>query len=176
MNALQPQPWLWSSVPPAAIVAHLEGARAVPRRASQATLASGARLIDDSYNASPAAVEAMVQALAATPAAGRRIAVLGEMLELGGSAPALHEASGEAAVRHGVDVLVAVGGPAADGFITGAVRAGMPAGRTRKYPDAASACAPVVALVQAGDLVLVKGSRGTRTDLIADALLAGGAR
>ncbi len=115
-------------VPPAAIASRAAAARPVRRRGSDATLRNGARLIDDSYNASPAALEAMLQALAATQTAGRRIAVLGEMLELGDAAFALHEACGRAAVRCGVDLLVAVGGPAADGLISGAVAAGLPAG------------------------------------------------
>ncbi len=163
-------------VPPAAIASRLAAARAVPRRGSQATLHNGARIIDDSYNASPAALDAMLHALAATKTAGRRIAVLGEMLELGEAAVALHDSCGRIAAECGVDVLVAVGGPAADGLIAGALAAGMPAGRTHRYPDAASACAPVAALVGAGDLVLVKGSRGTRTDLIADAPAGAGNR
>lgn len=161
-------------VPPAAIRSRLSAARPVPRRGSQVQLRNGARLVDDSYNASPAAMDAMLQALAATRTGGRRIAVLGEMLELGDAALALHESCGRTAAQCGVDVLVAVGGPTADGLISGAVAAGLPAERTRRYADAASACAPVVALAGAGDLVLVKGSRGTRTDLIADALQAGG--
>jgi len=73
-----------------------------------------------------------------------------------------------------VDLLVAVGGPAADGLIAGAVSAGLPIDRTRRYPDSASACAPVMSLARSGDVVLVKGSRGTRMDVIADAMLAGG--
>jgi UDP-N-acetylmuramoyl-tripeptide--D-alanyl-D-alanine ligase len=161
-------------VPVPAMVSRLRTAVAVPRRGTLVTLRSGARLIDDSYNASPAATDAMLQALAATPAAGRRVAVLGEMLELGDAAAALHESCGRSAARSGVDLLVAVGGPAADGLIAGAVAAGLAADRTRRYPDSASACAPVAALVRAGDVVLVKGSRGTRMDVIADALQAGG--
>jgi UDP-N-acetylmuramoyl-tripeptide--D-alanyl-D-alanine ligase len=112
----------------------------------------------------------MLQTLAATRTTGRRIAILGEMLELGDNAFALHDSCGRTAARCGVDLLVAVGGPAADGFISGAVASGLDAGRTRRFHDAVSALAPVAGLVRAGDLVLVKGSRGTRTDLIADAL------
>jgi UDP-N-acetylmuramoyl-tripeptide--D-alanyl-D-alanine ligase len=162
-------------VPPPAIEGRLASAHAVPRRGSQTQLADGARLVDDSYNASPAATLAMLQTLAATAVRGRRIAVLGEMLELGDEAGPLHESCGRAAAERGVDVLVAVGGPAADGFVAGAMAAGLPAGRIQRYPDSASACAPVAALVGAGDLVLVKGSRGTRMDVVADALRARGA-
>jgi UDP-N-acetylmuramoyl-tripeptide--D-alanyl-D-alanine ligase len=165
---------LYFDVPLADIAARIGSARPVPRRGSQVTMANGVRLVDDSYNASPAAMSAMLQALAATKVDGRRIGVLGEMLELGDAALSLHETCGRAAARSGVDWLVAVGGPAADGFVTGAVAEGLPADRTRRYADAQSACAPVVALVKRGDLVLVKGSRGTRTDLVADALQAAG--
>lgn len=164
------------NVPLADIAARLQAARPVPRRGSQVTLPNGVRVIDDSYNASPAAMSAMLQALAATTVEGRRIGVLGEMLELGDAARSLHEACGRVAARSGLDWLVAVGGPAADGFVTGAIAEGLPADRTRRYADAQSACAPVVALVQPGDVVLVKGSRGTRTDLVADALQAAGGR
>lgn len=163
-------------VPLKDIAAKIEAAGPVPRRGSQTTLASGARLIDDSYNASPAAVMAMLQTLATTSVNGRRVAVLGEMLELGESAFALHESCGRAAARAGVDWLVAVGGKAADGYIAGARAEGMPPERTLRYPDSPSATAPVVGLVQPGDIVLVKGSRGTKTDIISDALKAAGAQ
>ena len=160
-------------VDPSDIAARVAAARAVARRGAIARLPNGARVIDDTYNASPAAVLAMIQALAATATAGRRVAVIGEMLELGEAAHALHVECGRAAAQAGVDLLVAVGGPAADGLVSGAVSAGLAADRTRRFADAASACAPVVELVRAGDVVLVKGSRGTRTDVIADALVAG---
>ena len=65
-------------------------------------------------------------ALAATPTSGRRIAVLGEMLELGASARALHADCGRAAASAHVDELVVVGGPAADGLAEGAEAAGVP--------------------------------------------------
>ena len=161
-------------VPLSDIAARIEAARPVLRRGSQVTLPNGVRLIDDSYNASPAAMSVMLQTLAATSVKGRRIGVLGEMLELGDSALSLHESSGRVAARSGLDWLVAVGGPAADGFVTGAVAEGLSGDRVLRFADAQSACAPVVALVERGDVVLVKGSRGTRTDLVADALQAAG--
>ena len=164
------------NVPLSEIAARIAAAAPVPRRGSQIKLASGVRVIDDSYNASPAAMAAMLKTLWATKTEGRRIAILGEMLELGDAAYALHEACGKAAATIGIDLLIAVGGPAADGLIAGAVSVGLPAERTRRYPDSLSACAAVVKLVQPGDLVLVKGSRGTKTDVIADALKATGGR
>src|SRR4029079_6743501 len=83
----------------------------------------GTRIVDDSYNASPAAMRAMLEALAATASAGRRVAMLGEMLELGDQSYALHEATGRAAASAHVDTLVVVGGSAADGLMDGAVAA-----------------------------------------------------
>jgi UDP-N-acetylmuramoyl-tripeptide--D-alanyl-D-alanine ligase len=143
---------------------------AVPRRGEVTRLSNGVRLVDDSYNASPAAVRAMLAALAATPATGRRVAVLGEMLELGASSRALHEACGRAAAEAGVDELIVIGGSSADGLVDGAVAAGLVRARVHRFADSASALADVPRLVRGGDLVLVKGSRGTRTDLVADRL------
>jgi len=145
---------------------------AVPRRGALTTLASGARLVDDSYNASPAAVNVMLSTLAVTQVTGRRIAVLGEMRELGGDARTWHVDCGRAAARAGVDVLVAIGGPAADGLVDGAREAGLDRQRILRFADSASAAEPVAALLRSGDLVLVKGSRGTRTDIVADRLKA----
>ena len=161
-------------VPSADIITRAGQARPIARRGAIVSLRSGARLVDDSYNASPAAVQAMLSTLAATAHGGRRIAVLGEMRELGDQALALHEACGRAAARAGVDWLVAVGGPAADGLVAGATAAGMPRDRILRFATSEDAAAAVAALVTAGDLVLVKGSRGTRTDVIADALMAEG--
>ena len=158
-------------VPLSAIPDRLGAIRPVGRRGAVVDLASGARLVDDSYNASPAAVCMMLDALAATPATGRRIAVLGEMLELGASADRLHAECGRAAAAAGVAMLVVIGGPDADGLARGAVEAGVAPGDVYRFADSASAAPVVAGLVGAGDLVLIKGSRGTRTDLVADRLL-----
>jgi UDP-N-acetylmuramoyl-tripeptide--D-alanyl-D-alanine ligase len=142
----------------------------VDRRGSSAVLANGVRVIDDSYNASPAAVRVTVQALASTPCPGRRIAVLGEMRELGDDAVRWHEDCGRAVAEAHLDVLVAVGGPAADGLMTGAAAAGMSGGQLHRFATSQEAASAVAAMVRSGDVVLVKGSRGTRTDVIADRL------
>jgi UDP-N-acetylmuramoyl-tripeptide--D-alanyl-D-alanine ligase len=155
------------------VVARVKTLAPVARRGAITALPSGARLVDDSYNASPAAMAMMLAALAATPTSGRRIAVLGEMLELGDQAIALHDASGRAAARAGVDALIVIGGPAADGLVTGAAAAGLDRARIHRFADSASAAEPVARLVATGDLVLVKGSHGTRTDLVADRLKEG---
>ena len=157
-------------VSPSMIEARALTLRPIDRRGSVTMLPSGARLVDDSYNASPAAVRMMLEALAATPGAGRRIAVLGEMLELGDWSWSLHETCGRAAAAAHVDALVVIGGQAADGVAAGALSAGLPTGAIHRFTDSAVAAPHVAALIQPGDLVLVKGSRGTRTDLVADRL------
>lgn len=149
-----------------------EAAALVPvdRRGASVALVNGARLIDDSYNASPAAVRATVQALAATPTSGRRIAVIGEMRELGDDARFWHEDCGRAVAEARLDLLVAVGGPAVGGLIAGAKSGGMSDDQLLRFASSQDAAPVVASLVRRGDLVLVKGSRGTRTDVIADRL------
>jgi UDP-N-acetylmuramoyl-tripeptide--D-alanyl-D-alanine ligase len=157
-------------VAPSAIEARVAALVPVARRGEIVTAADGVRLVDDSYNASPDAVRRALDTLRSTGTSGRRIAVLGEMLELGDAARALHEACGRAAVAAGVDVLVAIGAAPADGFIDGARAAGMPSARMYRCADSTEAAALVARIVQHGDLVLVKGSRGTRTDIVVDRL------
>ena len=149
------------------------GLKAVARRGAMTRLASGATLVDDSYNASPEAVQAMLAALAVTPGAERRIAVLGEMLELGASGPTLHEACGGAAARAGVDELVVIGGDNAGALAAGARRGGLASAHIHQFVDSTVAAPLVAALIRPGDLVLVKGSRGTRVDIVADRLVEG---
>lgn len=156
----------------AAIVPQLLSLRPVSRRGSSVVLSNGVRVVDDSYNASPVAVDATLEALSRTPVSGRRIAVIGEMLELGAATERLHESCGRAAARAGVDVLVVIGGAATAALADGAVRAGLPLARVHRFADSVSAAPEVAKLVAPGDVVLVKGSRGSRTDLVVDHLLA----
>lgn len=147
----------------------LAALRPVSRRGEVTALASGARLVDDSYNASPAALLFALEALTATPAT-RRVAMLGEMRELGDLATTLHVACGRAAAAAGVDELIVVGGPVADGLAKGARAAGLAPERIHRFADSTAAADVAASFVRAGDLVLVKGSRGTRMDIVADRL------
>ena len=159
--------WVFD-VPAADIEGRVQTIQPVARRGASRRLADGTRVVDDSYNASPVAVQGMLSALARTPTAGRRVAVLGEMLELGALARELHDTCGRAAA--GVDVLVAIGGPDAEAYGNGAIAAGLPRARVHRYRTSAEAADAIGRIVVPGDLVLVKGSRGTRTDLVADRL------
>ena len=157
-------------IEPESIAQKLAEARAMTHRGSDVRLARGVRVIDDSYNASPAAMDVMLRALAATPTKGRRVAVLGEMRELGDESRALHEATGRAAAAAGVELLIAVGGPDAEAIVRGATAAGFATARAKRLADAASAVEPVRDALQPNDLVLIKGSRATAMDVIVHAL------
>jgi len=119
-------------------------------------------VVDDCYNANPMSMRAALDDLAAT-ARGRRVAVLGDMLELGPDEARFHAEVGAHARERGVDVLVAVGPRAA----------GMAApfgGDVRAVADAAEAAAVVPGLLRAGDTVLVKASRGVGLERVVEAL------
>jgi UDP-N-acetylmuramoyl-tripeptide--D-alanyl-D-alanine ligase len=132
-------------------------------------LPDGVTVIDDCYNANPMSMRAALDDLAATSAAqeaGRRVAVLGDMLELGPAARDFHEQVGEQARTAGVDVLVTVGELAA-------AMAERFDGELHATADAAEAAELVPGLIQPGDVVLVKGSRGVGLELVCAALGAG---
>jgi UDP-N-acetylmuramoyl-tripeptide--D-alanyl-D-alanine ligase len=128
-------------------------------------------VIDDSYNANPTATKLAIDVLAGSTAT-RRIAVLGEMLELGAHAVALHEEVGRAAAKARVDVLFAVGGAPALAMADAAMAAGMPQAQVRHFATSDEAAEAAVAIVREGDLVLVKGSRGVKTDRVVERLKA----
>lgn len=125
-------------------------------------LARGIAILDDSYNSNPEAARSMLDVLAAEPAT-RRIAVLGEMLELGEWAEPLHRDLGRYAAAAGVNVVVAIGGAAR--FIADeAIDAGIPAKSVFFFEDAAIAGGFLRGFVAPGDALLFKGSRGTRVE------------
>ena len=144
--------------------------RAQPRRGEVLRLGAGVTVVDDSYNSSPAALRSTLRSVGSDRTGARRVAVLGEMLELGERAEALHRASGAAAVEAGFTHIVAIGGAPAAALAAGAVTAGLPSSAVTTWGTSAEAEPAVSALVQAGDLVLVKGSRGVGTDRIVDRL------
>lgn len=124
-------------------------------------LADGARLLNDSFNANPDSARAALDALAAI-AAGRRIAVLGEMRELGEDSAAEHRAIGEYAACR-ADVVIAVG-EAARPIAEGAGE------RAVALADNGAVVDWLRGHLAAGDMVLVKASRGARLDEVAAAL------
>ena len=146
--------------------------RAPAMRGELLRFSNGAALINDSYNSSPAALQAMTQLLAATPNFQRRILAAGEMRELGSASPELHREAGQSAAKTGkVDWIIGVTGDAAL-IVEGAVAAGLPRARTKFFATPQEAAEFLGSLVTAGDLLLVKGSRGVKMEQIVDALIA----
>ncbi|HXO27047.1 MAG TPA: UDP-N-acetylmuramoyl-tripeptide--D-alanyl-D-alanine ligase [Thermoanaerobaculia bacterium] len=124
-------------------------------------------VIDDSYNSNPDALEKALAGAAQLPAA-RRLAVLGDMLELGPESPRFHRQGGLAAARLGFDLVAGVGELARE-LVAGAREGGAAAAW---HPDAGAAADWAAAAVQPGDVVLVKGSRGIGLDAVVRRLLA----
>jgi UDP-N-acetylmuramoyl-tripeptide--D-alanyl-D-alanine ligase len=132
---------------------------------------NGAALINDSYNSSPAALQAMTALLAATPGFRRRILAAGEMRELGPTSAELHrEAGAFAAKTRLVDWIVGVAGDAAQ-LLEGAAGAGIPRDHLKFFASSEEAADFLQNFLQPGDLLLVKGSRGVKMERIVEALL-----
>ena len=144
------------------------GGMAAPKGRGERHQAGGVTIIDESYNASPVAAAAALATLAATPAA-RRIAVLGDMRELGPQGPALHAGLAEAVVRGGIDLVFTAG------ELMGHLREVLPADRRGAHAADSQALAPLVAAaVRDGDAVMVKGSASMNMGVVVKALLAQG--
>lgn len=156
------------SVPFETMVEQIPRLAPVTGRGRLIGLGRGIRLIDDSYNSSPKALEAALRGLASFPAK-RRVAVLGDMLELGPAAEEFHREAGREVARNGWDLLLAVG-PLARGIAEGAMAAGLPKERIHVFPTSDEAAARIWSLLEDGDLVLVKGSRGMRTERLVEKL------
>ena len=132
---------------------------------------NGFALINDSYNSSPAALQAMISLLAATPGFRRRILAAGEMRELGPSSAALHREGGEFAGKTGkIDFVIGVQGDALQ-VVEGAVSAGVAKSATKFFQTPQEAAQFLVEFVKPGDLLLVKGSRSVKMERIVEALL-----
>src|SRR5712692_2024670 len=136
------------------------------------TLPGGIIVIDDSYNSNPLAMERMLETLAAWPEARRRIVVAGEMLELGQESPAWHRKVGRKAAECGVDWLLGVQGDARF-LLEGATEAGFPEDRGRFCSNAEQAAEYCRRLLQPGDVVLIKGSRGVHLEKVIELLQEG---
>jgi UDP-N-acetylmuramoyl-tripeptide--D-alanyl-D-alanine ligase len=139
------------------------------KRGEVVAFEEGFSVINDSYNSSPTALTALVELLAATPGHQRRIVAAGEMLELGNSSAELHRECGRAAAGGGIDWIFGVQGHAAD-LIRGAVEAGHPPDRTQFFENSAEAAKFLERFLTRGDLLLLKGSRGTKMERVLEAI------
>jgi UDP-N-acetylmuramoyl-tripeptide--D-alanyl-D-alanine ligase len=125
-------------------------------------------LIDDSYNSNPAALESSLKSVAGL-SAKRKIAVLGDMLELGEDSPKYHASAGKKVVESGFDLLVTVG-PLSKHMAEGARKAGMPEDCVFTFENSREAARKLGGFLDRGDLILVKGSRGIRMEDIVEQL------
>ena len=141
------------------------------KRGAILKLPKGVTVIDDSYNSSPSALRRSLDVLARSWGT-RRIAVVGEMLELGELSLPLHQECGRAAAGSRLWRLVTIGGDPARALGEAAIAAGMSRQAVVHFDTSTEAAPAVSSLVTSGDVVLVKGSRGTRTDLVVERLTA----
>jgi UDP-N-acetylmuramoyl-tripeptide--D-alanyl-D-alanine ligase len=127
----------------------------------------GVQVLDDAYNANADSMVAALRTLQDMPCQGRRVAVLGDMAELGASSEAAHEEVGRWAAELGVGQLFAVG-KMAPIMARGARDAGL--GRVFEFADIEAAASAVKQFVKDGDLLLLKASRATRLERVAERL------
>jgi UDP-N-acetylmuramoyl-tripeptide--D-alanyl-D-alanine ligase len=129
------------------------------RRSGQLTI------LDDSYNANPGSVAAAAALISELGHEGRRVFVIGDMLELGVVSPELHEAAGRSLAQAFPQLIVAVG-RYAEHVVRGAVEVGLPRSSCHVCATKADAEAVLAGLLDPGDLVLVKASRGMGLDAL----------
>ena len=136
------------------------------------SFAEGFTVVDDSYNSNPRSLLSMAEAVAqGGEGVKRRIVIAGEMLELGAESDAIHREAGRELAGLGLDVVWGVRGHAL-ALVEGAREAGMGEEAARYFESSEEAAREAVRLVRPGDLVLVKGSRGVRTEKVVEALKA----
>ncbi len=133
------------------------------------SLKNGAIVLDDSYNASPVSTRAALKLLGGL--SGRRVAILGDMLELGPYEKSGHESVGEIAINT-TDVLILIG-ERSKNIADAAIRTGFPSEAIHWFPNTNQATQEIVDMIQGNDVVLVKGSNVMRMDRVLKALEEG---
>jgi UDP-N-acetylmuramoyl-tripeptide--D-alanyl-D-alanine ligase len=156
-------------IPAAAMAEAARSLGAARHRGEVLRLGEDVVLLDDCYNSSPEALEAAVVTLGLLPGQ-RRVAVLGDMLELGPTGALLHRERGRS-LRGRVDVVIGVG-PLAKEIVAGAREAGIASAALHHFANASEAAAAAAAIVRPGDAVLVKASRAVRLEGVVDALVS----
>jgi len=150
----------------------LENFQPFPMRMEVVPLKGGEILINDSYNANPSSMELALETLVEAKGKGRAIAVLGDMLELGNFAKEAHEQIGKKMSELPIDFLLAMG-EKAPVVIESAIRHGFPMEKARIVESHSEAISLLRQMIQNGDWILVKGSRGMAMEKIAEGLAGG---
>jgi UDP-N-acetylmuramoyl-tripeptide--D-alanyl-D-alanine ligase len=154
---------------PERIAAALSSVKPPPMRGEVLRFRDGFEIVNDSYNSNPDALLSMIETIVENGAgAQRKIVVAGEMLELGERAAEVHFETGRKIAGMNVDAVFGVRGLAQE-LVAGAGAAGMK--NTRFFSDSDEAAESLLNEIKEGDLVLVKGSRGVRTEKIVQKLL-----
>jgi UDP-N-acetylmuramoyl-tripeptide--D-alanyl-D-alanine ligase len=143
---------------------------AAPSMRGQRLMHQGVLILNDCYNSNPDAARVMIDVLRETPAK-RRIAVLGEMLELGRWSEALHREVGSYVAMSGIDVLVGIRGEACH-LVDAARQSGLAVDAAFFFPDAELAGEHLRRIAHPGDVILLKGSRGTHVERALERFLA----
>ena len=129
----------------------------------------GFTVINDTYNSNPAALQALIKFLKKVPGYRRKILVAGEMLELGPSAEVFHRECGRMAADGGIDLIIGVQG-LAEHLVRAAREHGYDNSNARFFGDSVSAGEALCQEIRSGDLILLKGSRGVKTEKALEAL------
>jgi len=161
-------------VPDEVIARGLAAYRPISGRMETSVLENGVVLVEDTYNANPLSMQAALRALDEMGGEGRRIAVLGDMLELGDASDELHRQVGAAVARH-CDLLLVLG-KQAEQTAAGALEAGLAPDRVRILANHDEAIHCLQSLLQPTDRLLIKGSRGMRMEIISTGLHCHGSR
>lgn len=156
------------SIPAQTIADRAKHLTSFSNRGGLVHLENNIKLIDDSYNSNPAALEMALKDLAELPG-NRKIAILGDMLELGENETDFHIQAGEKAAQLGLSLLITIGTLSLN-MAKGALSAGMEHSRIFSYQDSEKAAEEIKSLLREGDVILVKGSRAIKTEKIINGL------
>ncbi|HSU68735.1 MAG TPA: cyanophycin synthetase, partial [Tepidisphaeraceae bacterium] len=133
--------------------------------------AGNVRVLNDAYNANPNSMRAAIETAALLPTTSRRIAILGDMKELGQASQRYHREIGQCVAATGAFQLLVCVGEQAALIAEAAIATGFPADSVSRYEDALSASVNVPTMLHDGDLVLLKASRSIHLEEIAKAII-----
>jgi UDP-N-acetylmuramoyl-tripeptide--D-alanyl-D-alanine ligase len=157
------------NIQPEKIIESLSQLKQASMRGQILRFKKGFSVIDDSYNSNPHALLSMIDLLSKMPSFSRRILIAGEMLELGADSDSLHAECGVYAAKSGLDLIIGIQG-AARQIVDAALKTGLPESRAHFFPSSAEAADFINTEMFAGDLVLVKGSRGVHAEKVIQSL------